>query len=49
MHFLATKYKKNLLEAQVCLNRQQEQNNQTADNLVNIQYFILRRASKDFI
>ena len=49
MHFLATQYKKILQEAQVCLNRPQEQKNQTADNLVNIQYSILRRTLKDFI
>ena len=46
--FLATQYKKQQ-EVQVCLNRPQEQKNQTADNLENIQYSILRRALKDFI
>ena len=32
VHFLATQYKKILQEAQVCLNRTQEPQNQTADN-----------------
>ena len=32
MHFLATQYEKILQKAQECLNRIQEQKNQTADN-----------------